>query len=608
MKLLLRPRKKQLSLSSKHSYLNRLNKVGLFIIKMGIVMGMRTYVLYRRGECKVKTALYSRVSTGLQVSDGTSLDVQVDLCLKKALELEIPSNEVIIYREEGVSGEELERPELNKLRIEVAAGRVSRVIVTHPDRLSRDLTDKLYICRELEIQNVKLIFVDTEYQQTAEGMLFFNLMSVIAQYELSLIKKRTIRGRLRAVEKDKKIMPMRSAPFGYNLVDQKLVINEAEAEIVRKIYEWYAVENLTLRQIGERLVSMGVAPKRGESMDWNASSIVRILTSEIYIGKYYYNRRKSKRLKGQRTKTGTPKKTYNYRDTSEWLLVEIPPIVPLAMFELAQQQKIKNKTVGGNVKYEYLLKSKLKCACCGRTWDCTTYSGRADKVTGAKVKYTCYRCPNQNPRRYGAEVVKCPSKTIRTELLDGYVWSLVMGVLSNPEEYYEQINENSGTILEDISGAADLLEKELSKKDKEIDKIKTLFRHGIIDEEEMLVEFKKVNQDKQLLEAEIRLYREQISKFNKDQISAQKMTEMRSTIDQFINSGGNSLTVDEKRHVLDLLIDSVIVNYQNENITLTVLGFLGDCSEHSGVILQKKLRVDKMGPRNEKILVEVKDI
>lgn len=50
------------------------------------------------------------------------------------------------------------------------------------------------------MRDVQLIFVDTEYKNTPEGQLFFNLISVIAQYELSLIKKRTVRGRLKGQE------------------------------------------------------------------------------------------------------------------------------------------------------------------------------------------------------------------------------------------------------------------------------------------------------------------------------------------------------------------------------------------------------------------------
>lgn len=87
-------------------------------------------------------------------------------------------------------------------------------------------------------------------------------MSVIAQYELALIKKRTVRGRLKAVERDKKIMPMRVAPFGYNFENQTLVINDKEAEVVRNIYQWYIFDHLTLREIGGKLFELGISLKR----------------------------------------------------------------------------------------------------------------------------------------------------------------------------------------------------------------------------------------------------------------------------------------------------------------------------------------------------------
>lgn len=159
------------------------------------------------------TAIYGRVSTGMQVVEGHSLENQIELCMIKAIELGIHTDSVKVYREEGFSGEDIERPAMNELRQAINDHLIDRVIITHPDRLSRDLTDKLFLCREFESRDVQLIFVDTEYQNTPEGQLFFNLMSVIAQYELSLIKKRTVRGRLKAVEKDKKIMPMRVPPL-----------------------------------------------------------------------------------------------------------------------------------------------------------------------------------------------------------------------------------------------------------------------------------------------------------------------------------------------------------------------------------------------------------
>jgi site-specific DNA recombinase len=267
----------------------------------------------------MQAAIYVRVSTGLQVTDGTSLEGQVELCRRKAAELGFSSSDTIIYKEEGISGEEIDRPAMNRMRQDIAARLISHVIITHPDRLSRDLTDKLFICREFESNHIELIFVDTEYKSTPEGQLFFNLMSVIAQYELSLIKKRTVRGRIKAVQNEKKIMPMRVPPYGYDLVDHQLIINELEAKFVKKIYHWYAHENYTLRQIGDQLYKLGAVPKRKESKNWSASSIQRVLTSEIYIGKFYYNRRNTKKVKGEKTNAGAPRKTYDFRDEKEWI-------------------------------------------------------------------------------------------------------------------------------------------------------------------------------------------------------------------------------------------------------------------------------------------------
>lgn len=222
----------------------------------------------------------------MQAVEGHSLESQVELCMQKAKELSILEHSVKVFREEGASGEDIERPAMNELRELISAGQVRQIIITHPDRLSRDLTDKLFLCREFESRDAHLIFVDTEYQSTPEGQLFFNLMSVIAQYELSLIKKRTVRGRLKAVEKDKKIMPMRVAPFGYDWVDGQLNVNQKEAEYVKQVYHWYLNENMTIRQIGNRLFKMGVRPKRSVNGNWGGSSISRMLSSEIYIGKY----------------------------------------------------------------------------------------------------------------------------------------------------------------------------------------------------------------------------------------------------------------------------------------------------------------------------------
>ena len=149
------------------------------------------------------TAVYPRVSTKIQVANGTSLDYQEEVCVAKAKELGAQDHFIKVYREEGFSGEDIDRPAMNKLRDDVKEGLIGRIVILHPDRLSREMVDRLIVCSEFEKYGVDLVFVDTEYKDTEEGKLFFNIQSSIAQYELALIKKRTSRGVISAVKKGK---------------------------------------------------------------------------------------------------------------------------------------------------------------------------------------------------------------------------------------------------------------------------------------------------------------------------------------------------------------------------------------------------------------------
>ena len=77
-------------------------------------------------------AIYVRVSTEEQAIKGSSIDSQIEACIKKA-----GTKDVLKYADEGFSGELLERPALNRLREDASKGLISQVICYNPDRLSR---------------------------------------------------------------------------------------------------------------------------------------------------------------------------------------------------------------------------------------------------------------------------------------------------------------------------------------------------------------------------------------------------------------------------------------------------------------------------------------
>ena len=520
-------------------------------------------------------AIYSRVSTMIQVSTGTSLEGQVELCYKKAKELNINKSDILPpFIEKGETGEDIDRPKMNEIRKMVSEGIITKFMCIDPDRLSRDMTDKLIVCKEFEKYEVDIIFVDSEYSNTPEGQLFFNMRSAIAQFELQQIKKRTTRGRLQAVEKHGKIMPMRVAPYGYNLIDGKLIINEKEEEFVKLIYKWYIYDNLTMRQIGEKLYNLGAIPKRGESKNWGASSILRILSSEIYIGNYYYNKRKTQKIKGEKTKSGKAKKEYTFRDESQWLKVEIPAIIDIETYQLAQKQKEKNTKHAGNAKHNYLLKSLLKCECCGRIWNCVSYPGKMNKETGKKMTYPCYRCPNMFPKKYGDGVKKCESKSIRTDMLDDYVWEDIKDMILNNGLDRIQSLENDFNIIP-YKKIIIALNKQIEQKTKEKDKIKIMFKNDIIDENELISEIKKNDIEIKNVQKELDKYNQIISNQSGNLNEALKLNEIIDYLKLILNNKGE-LSFEEKRHFAELIIDEITIGFENEEVILTYSGILDE--------------------------------
>lgn len=544
----------------------------------------------------MRAAIYVRVSTGQQV-EGTSLDRQEELCRNKAKELGYSPDQIDLFREEGFSGEDISiRPVMSNLRKLTSERVYSHVICYHPDRFSRDMTDKLIVCREFEKHGVDLAFSDTEYANSPEGKLFFNIMSSIAEYEHGLIKKRTIGGRIGRVKEHKEVMPMRVPPFGYDWKDKQLIINEEEAKYVRMVYQWYVYDKLTLREIGKRLFNYGVQPKRKESNVWNANSIGRIITSEIYNGRYYYNRRKTQKVRGEVTKNGNPKKTYEFRDKDEWLLVEVPMIIDDDLWNLAQKQRAKNKKNGGNVKHKYLLKSLLICKNCGRRWDGTFYSGKPTKKRKEKKIYLMYRCPNKNPKNYDDDkFCNCKNNTIRADILENFIWDqVIVNIIKNPAKMNKQLAQSSKNNKDDVQDKINLLYLNVKKKEEEKGRIKKMFQLGMIEENEMIKGMKSVNDEIRNIEYDISLLE---SKQKAQSSNEHKKETLMRFSEEYIEriESAEELDFDFKRRLITTFIDEIVIDIdKNNEVDMDIRGVIQSLGEGETNIVSSTHRLDVM--------------
>ncbi len=139
------------------------------------------------------------------------------------------------YDDGGYSGGNIERPGLKRLMDDIDAGKIDVVVVYKIDRLTRSLTDFSRLMEVFEKHQVSFVSVTQQFNTTSSmGRLVLNVLLSFAQFEREVTGER-IRDKF-AASKKKGMWMGGVPPLGYDVVDRKLVVNEAEAGIVRFIF------------------------------------------------------------------------------------------------------------------------------------------------------------------------------------------------------------------------------------------------------------------------------------------------------------------------------------------------------------------------------------
>lgn len=232
---------------------------------------------------KVRCAVYTRKSSeeGLEM-EFNSLDAQ-----REAGEAYIASQKaegwLLVrdrYDDGGVSGGTLERPALKRLIADIEAGLIDVVVVYKIDRLSRALLDFSRLVEVFDRHNVTFVSITQSFNTTTSmGRLTLNILLSFAQFEREVIGER-IRDKV-AASRRKGMWMGGWAPFGYDVKDRKLVVNQAEAETLRTIFKRFVqVRSATL--LANQLVAEDIRNKYGKHI--TKGPLYRLLTNRVYLG------------------------------------------------------------------------------------------------------------------------------------------------------------------------------------------------------------------------------------------------------------------------------------------------------------------------------------
>lgn len=236
-----------------------------------------------RPNRRLRCAIYTRKSTeeGLDMEFNT-LDAQREAC--EAYIASQKSEGWVATRDRyddgGFSGGNLERPGLTQLLADIDDGLVDVVVVYKIDRLSRSLMDFSKLVEVFDRNGVTFVSVTQSFNTTTSmGRLTLNILLSFAQFEREVIGER-IRDKVAASRK-RGIWMGGYVPLGYDVQDRKLLVNDAEASSVRRIFERF-VELGSATVLARELRGDGFRNKQGTLID--KGYLYRLLNNRVYRG------------------------------------------------------------------------------------------------------------------------------------------------------------------------------------------------------------------------------------------------------------------------------------------------------------------------------------
>jgi len=389
-----------------------------------------------------KAAAYARYSTDQQTEN--SIAFQLEKIQKYCAENELLLT--AIYKDEAETGTNTDREEFIAM-IEAAKRREFDCVVIYDiTRGSRDVADWFNFRKEMHRLNIEVISATEKLGDISNPNDFLiELITVgIGQHHVLTTRQKSREGV--AVKAKQGAFLGGYPPFGYDIVNSEYVINEHEAQIVRKIFELYA-EGEGYNTIINKL--KGIKGKRGKPIGKN--SLYSILTNERYIGVYTWNKKVHKYF--GRWAGGKPNPDYVRIENI------IPPIIDMDLWEKVRNRMNDNKKRATNkAKQEYLLSGLIECSQCGATYVGHTSTNKK----GYTTRY--YYCGN----KYRTKT--CKAKNINADEIEVFVNMQLKAYLLSVD--FKEIAQN---IAAEINNAS----PDLSKEKKELAEITFKINNGM---------------------------------------------------------------------------------------------------------------------------------
>ena len=523
---------------------------------------LRTKSLY---DIPLRVTYYARVSSESDEqlnSLGNQVQYYEDFIRRNAAWMFVPG-----YIDEGLSGISTKRREnFNRMIDDAAEDTFDLIITKEISRFARNTLDSIQFTRQLLGCGVGVFFQNDNINTFDEDSeLRLSIMSSIAQDELRKLSSRVKFGHQQAIKNN--VVLGNSRIFGYRKENRRLVIDEEQAPMVRELFELYATDQYSMKQIEALFWEKGYRNLNGKKIAHTTMS--NMISNPKYKGYYVGNKVKVVDMFTKKQKFLPPEEWVMFKDETGEI---VPAIVSEELWDQAnailrrRSDDVKNRQ--GVCNHANLLTGKLFCTCCG-----TAYYRREsqDKQGHKNSKWVC-----SGKIKNGAD--SCASFPIYEDEIKPLLLDVFRDTEASAdaliEEYVEMYRslDRGGKLGSQIAA----LHKKLATVEQKRMKLLTYNAQGKLDDADFLAMNKQCS-------AEAKALQDQLDELTAQQESAGNMKQQLDTIRTVLrNAQKDAAKGVITKEFVARYIDKIFVTPEEDgSLRLDIKIFTGEsCEKH----------------------------
>lgn len=355
-------------------------------------------------------------------------------------------NLVKIYADYGISGTSInKRKEFQTMINDSLEGKIDIIITKSISRFARNSEDLLKIVRLLRNNNVGVYFEEEKiFTLRMESEFLLTVLASVAQQESLNTSNHIKLGRV-AMMKEGKLNNGKKR-YGYDIVDGKLIINKAEAKIVKKVFKLYC-DGYSSLKIADLLNKRKIPNVRNSK--WDSGLVRYMLSNELYIGSLVQRKRKKIFLDGKY-------KTIASNDDEKYIIENNhDAIISKEVFkkvqEILQNNNPRNNCSNQNRKE---LIDNLYCGYCNHKINLTKYNNKS-------AFYECNNINDKSSRNIKDELIENAFiESLKKLLRDKYRKETINNIMTESKVHNDIKNKLKSLYLEQSI----LMDKYIDKK------------------------------------------------------------------------------------------------------------------------------------------------